>query len=92
MRGSIEYVVQEPDFTEDFKQLLIIMYDSNWEKRVLTYQTWIVGRLFALLTASGKLTSCMKLAWLNQFNSWFPSQLHDHFKEFAEPGGFLELA
>ena len=45
MRGSIEYVVQEPDVTENFKQFLIIIYGSNWEKRVLTYQTMMVEQL-----------------------------------------------
>ena len=37
MRGSIGYVVQEPEITDDFKQLLIRLYGSNWEKRVLCY-------------------------------------------------------
>ena len=34
MRGSMGYVVQDPEFTDDFKQFLIRMYGSNWEKRV----------------------------------------------------------
>ena len=42
MRGSIAYVVQEPEITDDFKQFLITMYGSNWEKRVLSHQTMIV--------------------------------------------------
>ena len=29
MRGSIGYVVQEPEITDDFKQFLIRMYGSN---------------------------------------------------------------
>ena len=29
MRGSIGYVVQEPEITDDFKQFLIKMYGSN---------------------------------------------------------------
>ena len=29
MRGSVGYVVREPDVTEDSKQFLIIMYGSN---------------------------------------------------------------
>ena len=50
MRGSIGYVVQEPETTDDFKQFLITMYGSNWEKRVLSYQTMIVEQLYALIT------------------------------------------
>ena len=50
MRGSIGYVVQEPDITDNFKQFLIIMYGSNWEKRVLSYQTMIIEQLYALIT------------------------------------------
>ena len=69
MRGSIGFVGQEPDVTADFKQILIIMYGSNWEKRVLTYQTVVVEQLYALITSNGKLTSGMKRAWLNQFDS-----------------------
>ena len=34
MRGSIGFVVQEPETTDDFKQFLITMYGSNWEKRI----------------------------------------------------------
>ena len=69
MRRSIGYLVQEPDVTEHFKQFLIIMYGSNWEKTVLPHQTMIVKRLFALITGFGKLTSRMKRAWLKQFDS-----------------------
>ena len=36
MRGSIGYVVREPEFIDDFKQFLIRMYGSNWEKSVLS--------------------------------------------------------
>ena len=36
MRGSMGYVVQEPEITDDFKQFLIRMYGSNCEKRVLS--------------------------------------------------------
>ena len=45
-RRSIEYVVQESDVTEDFKDFLIIMYGLNWEKKVLTYQAMIVEQSF----------------------------------------------
>ena len=45
MRGSIGYVVQEPVITDDFKQFLIRMYGSNWEKGILSYQTMIVEQL-----------------------------------------------
>ena len=64
MRGSIGYVVQEPDSTDNFKQFLIIMYGSNWEKRVLSYQTMIIEQLYALITGYSKLTSRIKRAWL----------------------------
>ena len=32
MNRSIRLVVQEPEVTDDFKQFLIIMYGSSWEK------------------------------------------------------------
>ena len=91
MRGSIEYVVQEPEITDDIKQFLIKMYGSNWEKRVLSYQTMIVEHLYALITGYSKLTSRIKRAWLPQFNSWTPSQLRAQIKGLAESGGFLEI-
>ena len=75
MRGSIGYVVQEPEITDDFKQFLITMYGSNWGKRVLNYQTMIVEQLYALVTGYSKLTSRIKRAWLAQFDSWSSSQL-----------------
>ena len=57
MRGSIGYVVQEPEITDDFKQLLIRVYGSNWERRVLSYQTMIVEQFHAHITGYSKLTS-----------------------------------
>ena len=57
MRGSIGYVVQEPETTDDFEQLLMAMYCSNWEKRVLSYQTMIVEQLYAHSTGYSDLTS-----------------------------------
>ena len=59
MRGSIGYVVQEPDVTENFKQFFIIMYGSNWQKKILTHKTIILEQLYALNTGYGKLTSRM---------------------------------
>ena len=91
MRGSIGYAVQEPEITDDFKQFLITMYGSNWEKRVLSYQTMIFEQLYALITGYSKLTSRMKRAWLVQFDSWSSSQLRAQFKGLAESGGFLEI-
>jgi len=91
MRGSIGYVVQEPEITDDFKQFLITMYGSNWEKRVLSYQTMIVEQLYALITGYSKLTSRIKRAWLAQFDSWSSSQLRAQIKGLAESGGFLEI-
>ena len=41
MKGSIEFVVQEPEATHDFKEFLIILTGSNWEKGVLGYRTAI---------------------------------------------------
>ena len=91
MRGSIGYVVQEPEITDDFKQFLIRMYCSNWEKRVLSYQTMIVEQLYALITGYSKLTSRIKRAWLAQFDSWTPSQLGAQIKGLAESEGLLEI-
>ena len=90
MRGSIGYVVQEPEITDDFKQFLITMYGSNWEKRVLSYQKMIVEQLYALITAYSKLTSRIKRAWLAHFDSWTSSQLRAQIKGLAESGAFLE--
>ena len=91
MRGSIGYVDQEPEITDDFKKFVIRMFGSNWEKRVLSYQTMIVQQLYALVTGFSKLTSRMKRAWLAQFDSWSSSQLRTQIKELAESGGFLEI-
>ena len=62
MRGSIGYVVQESEITDDFKQFLISMYGSNWEKRNFSYQTKIVEQLHSLITGYSKLTSRIKRA------------------------------
>ena len=67
MRRSIGFVVQELEVTDDFQQLLIKMYGSNWEKKLLSYQTMIIDQLYALIT--GKQTSRLKRACLAQFNS-----------------------
>ena len=91
MRGSIGYVVQEPEITDDFKQFLITMYGSNWEKRVLCYQTMIVEQLYALIPAYSNLTRRIKRAWLAQFNAWSSSQLRAQIKGLAESGSFLEI-
>ena len=91
MRGSIGYVVQEPEITYDFKQFLIRIYSPNWEKRVLSYQTMIVEQLYALITGYSKLTSRIKRAWLAQFDSWTPSQLRAQINGLSESGGFLEI-
>ena len=91
MRGSIGYVVQKPEITDDFKQFLIRMYGSNWEKRVLSYQTMIVEQLYALITRYSKLSCRIKGAWLAQFDSWTPSQLRGQIKGLAESGGFLKI-
>ena len=91
MRGSIGYVVQEPEITDNFKQFLIIIYGSNWEKRVLSNQTMIIEQLCALITGYNKMTSRIRRAWLAQFNSWSPSQLRAQIKGLAESGVFLEV-
>ena len=91
MRGSIGYVVQEPEITDNSKQFLIIMYGSNWERRVLSYRTMVLEQLYALVTGYSKLTSRIKRAWLAQFDSWNPSQLRSQIKGLAESGGFLEV-
>ena len=90
MRGSIGYVVQEPKITDDFKQFLITMYGSNWEKRVLSNQTMIVEQLYALINGYSKFTSRIKRASLAQFDSQSSSQLRAQIKGLAESGGFLE--
>ena len=91
MRGSIGYVVQEPEIPDKFKHFLIILYGSNREKRVLSYQTITIEQLYALITGYSKLTSRIKRAWLAQFDSWSPSQLRAQIKGLAESGGFLEV-
>ena len=91
MRGSIGFVVQEPEITDDFKQFLIKMYGSNWEKRDLSYQTMTLEQLHALTTGYSKLTGRLKRARLAQFNYWTPSQLRAQIKELGESGGFLEI-
>ena len=91
IRGSIGYVVQELEITDDFKQFLIRMYGSNWEKRVLSYQTKIVEQIYAFITGYSKLTGRKKRAWLAQFDSWTPIQLQAKIKELAESEGFLEI-
>ena len=91
LRGSIGYVAQEPEVTDDFTQFLITMYGSNWEKRLLSYQTMIIEQLYALITGYSKLTSRIKRAWLAQLNSWTSSQLRAQIEGLAESGGFLEI-
>ena len=91
MRGSIGYVVEEPEITDDFKQFLITMYGSNWEKRVLSYQAMIVEQLYAPITGYSKLTSRIKRAWLTQFDSWSSSQIRAQIKGLAESGVLLEI-
>ena len=91
MKGCIGFAFQEPEVTDDFMQFLIIMCSSNWEKRVLGYQTLIIEQLYALITGYGKLTSSMKRAWLNQFDCWSPNKPRAQLKGLAESGGFLEI-
>ena len=83
IRRTIGYVLQEPDVCGDFKHFLFIVYGSNWEKRVLTYQTMIVEQLYALITGYGNLTSRTKRDWLNQFDSWNRTQLRSQLKGLA---------
>ena len=90
-RGSMGYVVQEPHVTGDFKQFLIIMYGSDWGKRVLARQTMIVGLEYALIIGYSTLISRMKRAYSNKFFFWTPSQLWAQLRGFTESGGFLEL-
>ena len=90
-RGSIGYVVQQPEITDDFKQFVITMYGSNWEKRVLSYQTMIVEQLYALNTEYSKLSSRIKRAWLAQFDSWPSSRIRAQTKGLAESGGLREI-
>ena len=91
IRGSIGFVLQEPEITDDLKQFLITMYGSNWEKRVLSYQTMIIEQLYAFITGYSKLTSWLKRAWSAQFDCWTPSQLRAQIKGMAESGRFPEI-
>ena len=91
MRGSIGYVVQELENTDDFKIYLTNMYGSNWEKKVLAYQTMNIEQLYAFITGYSKLTSRMRQAWLDQFNSWLPSVLRAQVKGLTESVGFVEI-
>ena len=91
MKGSIGLVVQAPEVTDDFRQFLIIMYGSNWEKRVLGYQTMIIEQLYALITGYGKLTSRMNWVCLNPFDSCSRNQFEAQLKRLAESSSFLEI-
>ena len=91
MKGSLIYVVQEPEVTDNFQQFLITMYGSIWEKRVLGYQTMTIEQLYALNLGYGKLTSRMKRAWLNQFYSWSPNQLRAQHGGLTDCKCFLEI-
>ena len=91
MKRSIGFAVQEPEFTNDFRQFLIIMYCSNWEKRDHGYQTMIIEQLYALITGYSILTSQLKRAWLYQFDSWTPSQNRAQIRGLAESRGFPEI-
>ena len=91
MRGSIGYVVQAPEITDNFEHFLINMHGSNWEKRVRSYQAMIIKQLYALITGYSKLTSRIKRVWLDKFDSWSPSQFRAQIKGLAESGGFPEV-
>ena len=90
-KRSIGFVCQEPELADNFKQFLIILYDSDWEKKVLIYQTMIIEQLYALITGHSKLISRLKRVWLDQFDSWTPSQFRAQIKGLAVSGGFLQL-
>ena len=89
--NSWQFSSIQPEFTDDFKHFLITMYGSNWEKRVLSYQTMTVEQLYAPITGYNKLISRIKRAWLPQFDSWSSNQLRVQIKGLAESGGFLEI-
>ena len=91
VRGNIGYVVHEPEITEHFKQFLKMMYGSNWEKRVLSYQRMIVEYLHALFSGYSKLTSRIKQACFAQFDSWTPSQLRAQIEGLAESDDFFDI-
>ena len=91
MRGSIGFVVQEQEITDDFKQSPIKKYGHNWEKRVLSYQTMIIAQIYSLITGYSKLIRRLKRAWLALFDSWTLSQLRTEISGLAESGGFLEM-
>ena len=91
LRRCFGYEVQEPHITDKFKQFLVIMYDSNCEKRVLADQTMTIEQLYALSTDNGNLTSRLKKAWLDQFYSWSTSALRAQIKRLVESGGVLEI-
>ena len=91
LKGSIGFIVQEPEITDDFKQFLIVMYGSKWEKRILDYQTMIIGQLYAMTTGYSKLISRLKRVCLDQFDSWTPKQLRAPIIWLAESEGFFEL-
>ena len=91
MKGSIEFDFQDSEGTDELKQFLIRMYGSNCEKRFLGYLTMRIEQLCALITGYGKLTSRMKRAWLNQFDSWSPSQLRAQIRGLTVSRAFLEI-
>ena len=88
MRGSIGYVVQEPEVTDDFKQFLIIFV---WLQLGEESSQLPNNDSRTNICSYSKLTSRIKRAWLTPFDSWTPSQLPAQIRGLAEPGCFLEI-
>ena len=84
--GSIGYVVQKPDLTDEFRQFLQVMQRANWEKNILRYIVLISEKLFAFITGYGKRTNRLKKTWLGQLDSWSPSVLRAQLGGLAESG------
>ena len=91
MSGSIGFIAREKDINNDSKQFLLLMYGLSCEKRVLVYQTMNIDQLYSLINTFGKLTSCLKWAWLEQINCWSPSVLRGQIKGLADSGWFSEI-
>ena len=86
--GGFGFPVEEPKFTASFRDFLLIMYGSNWEKQILRCTTLVIEQLKALITSFCKMTTYQKTQWVEQFDSWPSSTLRVQLKGLEESGGF----
>ena len=72
LMGGLGFSVEEPEITSNFRNFLLMMYENNWEKRILRYNTMNKEQLKALITGFCKLTNYRKTQWAVRFDSWPP--------------------